>query len=136
MSVKVSRNHRCQQRGEIWTKEFVAHTLLQIIEGVSDAQERVPSGATINPRPTDGKRSERSVHNVAFDVAVTVSEGSEARAGAGLMIPAIGLGAHARKSEENTAINRIRFDVPISFAKPPRESNDAPVGSAVGQFDP
>jgi hypothetical protein len=96
--------------------------MLQIMEGVQHAQERMGADALINPpAQRDGKvvaredqTSWRYVHNGEFDVAVTVSSGSETRGGAGLMVAAIGLGAQAQKSTENTAISRIRFEVPPS----------------------
>lgn len=114
-------------------KEFVTKTLVQIVEGVQAAQTTVltdalidpSSNALINPSSTEREGSRmvagkdykavRFVHNVEFDVAVTVSSGSEAKGGAGLFVAAIGMGAQAQKSTENIAISRVRFEVPIAF---------------------
>jgi hypothetical protein len=108
---------------------------VQIIEGVKEAQEQVGGDAMVNPlsQPDgmvrrvapDRARSQRIIHNVEFDVAVTASSGSEAKAGAGLMVAAIGLGAQSQKSTENTAISRVRFEVPIALPTSSRFEDSA-----------
>jgi hypothetical protein len=115
-------------------KEFVTQSLLQIMEGVQAAQGQVRGNALIVP-PARGTGKTvadgdvepwRHIHKVEFDVAVTASSGSEAKAGAGLVVAAIGLGAQALKSTENTAISRIRFEVPIAFPTSPDRTAPLP----------
>ena len=61
-------------------KEFVTQTILEILEGVHEAQKEIDS------------------HRVEFDVAVTASRGSEAKAGAGVVVAVLGFGTHPRKA--------------------------------------
>lgn len=88
-------------------KEFVTQTLIQIIEGVKDAQEQTKeSGALINPKTyrdsgliIENSKPEnkiRNIQNVKMNIAVTVTE--------------------------NTTTSRIEFDVPVSF--PVSENNN------------
>jgi hypothetical protein len=118
----------------------LTETIVQIMEGVQQAQERVGGNGLINPRARqrshgrpivdwmepdpDDRFDGTLVHMVEFDVAVTAATGAEAKAGAGLLVAAIGLGAQAQKSEEHTAISRVRFEVPIAL---PRLPHRAPV---------
>jgi hypothetical protein len=78
-------------------KEFLTQTMVQIMEGVQEAQEQVGSALVNPPAQRDGnlvaredQRSWRYVHKVEFDVAVTVSSGTEAKAGGNLMVAFIG----------------------------------------------
>ena len=54
---------------------------------------------------------------VDFDVAVTTSEGAEGKAGAGLFVAGIGLGAKGGVTAENSAISRVKFQVPVTLPK-------------------
>lgn len=52
---------------------------------------------------------------IKFDVAVTVAEGSETKGGAGLAVEPVDLGSTGQSTNQNSAINRIQFDIPISY---------------------
>lgn len=108
-------------------QEFVAQTLKEIIAGVKDAQVTAKStGATINPLMATLSSKDMVlgqalngvfVHLVDFDVAVTVSEGEEAKGGIGIVTGFLGLGAQSKSESFNSAISRIKFKVPICFPK-------------------
>ena len=103
-------------------KEFVTETIVQIMEGVQEAQNQVGDKGIVNPRSyqsgtffVDTPPQPNELRPAEFDVAVTASSGSEAKGGAGLLVAAIGMGVQDTQSEGNTAISRIRFELPIAY---------------------
>jgi hypothetical protein len=112
-------------------KEFVSESLKQIIDGVIDAQTYAKSkGASIIPSrmiytaPSNnipvvlaGMRGEinKPVQIMEFDVAVTVTQTGEAKAGLGIFSGALGIGAQAKLEDGNVLANRIKFSVPFLF---------------------
>ena len=106
--------------------EFVKITLEQIVLGVSSAQTAIAdTGARVNPKdlsrlgPGDGilfdPKTGRPVQEVAFDIAVTISQGREAHAGAGIFVGVFGFGAQGKKEGRRSHVDRIQFSVPLSL---------------------
>ena len=91
-------------------EEFIARTLVQIIDGVQRAKDEVEDvnrggGATINPNPEDS-----GIQIVEFDIALEVADkasGSVKVAG----LASSQLGATSMRSE----ISRVKYRVPISL---------------------
>ena len=116
-------------------KDFVTETLTQLIEGVHESQRRISDGTAkgshdgkINPHlSTEQGELERKgyrvstsgqpVQNVEFDVAVIVNEAVEAKAGAGLLVAAIGLGVKGAVETKDTSVHHIKFAVPIALPR-------------------
>lgn len=107
-------------------KEFVAQTLIQIVEGVKDAQEKIKeSGALINPKTFTGPgivvddsssvNTVRNIQNVKMNVAVTVTENAGNKSGIGIVASVFKAGTLKEESDTNTTTSRIEFDVPVSF---------------------
>ena len=105
-------------------KDFVAETLNEIIDGVMEAQTHYQGkGGSVNPDTLsssgspEGKIWDRSsktyAQKIDFDVAVTTSEGTEARGGVGIFVGPIGLGSQGKLDASNISYNRIRFSIPI-----------------------
>ncbi len=106
-------------------KDFVKTTLVEIVEGVKEAQEVVAhtfSGAMINPPIESNETAKRTgthvylqsqVRDVDFDVAVAAREEVGMKPGGGISIVVLKAGVEGELSYENTAVNRIRFKVPI-----------------------
>ncbi len=114
-------------------KHFVTETIVQICEGVHEANEKLKgSGGIVNPQHVvgtdddpkkskvygylieDGQRSMRkAVHLVEFDVAVHATEGSEQKVGGGLVVATFGLGAHAKSDLASGSQSRVQFHVPV-----------------------
>lgn len=111
-------------------KSFVKETLIQIVEGVKEAQDGVKeTGAQINPkglftesnsvikwlpeRRASGSWREGQV--VEFDIAVGVSEKDEAKGGVGIQIASImiGVGISGKIEDENSTVSRLKFSVPL-----------------------
>jgi hypothetical protein len=113
---------------------FVSETLRQIVTGIHSVQKEVAqgsSGAKINPRGItalkEGPQGRRQphdiqtklpIHQVEFDIAVTVSESAEGKAGGGLFIAGLGIGGQKTAATENLSVSRIRFTVPVVWPNP------------------
>jgi hypothetical protein len=105
-------------------REFITQTLTQIASGVRDAQATARSvGAEVNPHitttwPEASKHgflnaSERFASIVQFDVALTVTEGTNTKGGIGVFAGAINLGSSGQSQNEQSTVSRIKFTVPI-----------------------
>lgn len=103
-------------------QDFIRETLIQIINGVKDAQEIIgESGAAINPIGLSRMRDQlggRGYHSgavteaVEFDVAVTVTEGESTKKGAGAFISVVALGAQKQTEAHSSSVSRVKFSVP------------------------
>jgi len=98
--------------------EFVADTLLQIIKGVSTAQEGAKAiGARVNPRPLSdvGLRvtsdSGAPIHPIEFDVAVTTEKGSSG----GAKVSVWGVGAGGELASKDITVSRIKFQIQVAL---------------------
>ena len=105
-------------------KDFVSETLKQVMEGVKTAQNSVKEhGGEINPKgiystsssshPQLYTTSEKLVQLIDFDIAVTTIEEDKAKGGTGIFVGAFGVGVQGESGNQNSAINRIQFKVPI-----------------------
>jgi predicted ATP-dependent Lon-type protease len=107
-------------------KTFISETLIQISEGVEDAQKRLKEqglDAVINTNMTEtavghlvtgGRR--RSVEFVEFNVAVLATEGKETKAGVGVAVASIlNLNAGGKSNESLGRETRIKFKIPMSY---------------------
>jgi hypothetical protein len=102
--------------------EFVTKTLTQIATGVRKAQEALEeSGVLINPdfgHRIAPEQRVKLISDVEFDVAVTTTAATETKAGGGLTVASVfNAGAHHKKDATDTAVNRIRFTVPIMLPR-------------------
>jgi hypothetical protein len=107
-------------------KQFVTETLVQISEGIVEAQKQLKdkgSEAIINTNMTEtdvghlvtgGLR--RPVEYVEFDVAILANEGTETNAGIGLTVASLfKLDAGGKSNESAGSESRIKFKVPMSY---------------------
>lgn len=119
-------------------RQFVAQTVTQILEGVSEAKKLAAGkGGSVSPKAArypfaqqtemlkSGMlftRSGEVVHIVDFDVAVTVVEQSGKEGKAGISIGSVvNLGGGGEQSTSSTSANRLKFRVPICY-----ESDSSP----------
>jgi hypothetical protein len=107
-------------------KEFVSATVQQIIGGIQDAQEKIVGDAEINPtwatqKAEAAKRgvleshTRKWIHDVEFDVAVTVAESAGVKGGAGLVVGPVVLGSKGESTAETSSVSRIKFEVPVTY---------------------
>lgn len=112
-------------------QEFISQTLLQIVEGVADAQKTIQGGGEINPHYWQAQRGDiaklkilesnngKWIHLVDFDVAVTVVESTETKGGVGMVVGPIALGSRGQSNAENSTVSRIKFQIPVTLPQKP-----------------
>lgn len=109
-------------------KDFVANAISEIIEGTVAAQKRVQQhGAYVNPgnlmrgKSDTGEaaqwdnRNNNYVRSIAFDVALTVEEGTNTNAKVGVVSGIFNLGAGGTSDNRQLAVSRVQFSIPILF---------------------
>jgi hypothetical protein len=84
-------------------RTFVAETLKQIVEGIGQANRQ---GARTIPG---------SSNEVEFDVALTVTEGSDKKGGIGVLVGGFGIGGQGSTTATNSSVSRIKFTVTMEF---------------------
>ncbi|MCJ8286612.1 trypco2 family protein [Halomonas sp.] len=112
-------------------KDFIRETLVQVAQGIEEASSELQdSTALVNPRNVSINTSEngrhygvfsedkapspiRYVEEIAFDVAVHATEGTEASAKAGISVGSVGIGGKGSSSETKSSASRIQFRVPM-----------------------
>ena len=108
--------------------EFVATTLKQIIEGVSEAQLGMKDRALVNPGimgevagtsiPLAKGFGKSSVQFIEFDVAVSATSTSEGGGSAGIAVLGFNVKGGGGGSTQEASLNRIKFSVPVAFPNP------------------
>lgn len=109
-------------------QEFISETLKEIIAGVEESQKYAAShNSGVNPgmKMVGDKKEVRYIaheysvyiEKIEFDVAVTSTEGSETKAGIGIMVAGIGLGAKGKSDTSSSSISRIKFSIPIALPR-------------------
>lgn len=105
-------------------KDFVENTLLQIVQGVNSANEKLKdTGAIIsskNVRPlregtTYNSSTSDLVNLIEFDIAVTVNEKDTANGGMGIKIAGISIGGGLQNETANQSISKIKFSIPLTL---------------------
>jgi hypothetical protein len=107
-------------------KDFVSETLVQIADGIEQAQKQLAekkSQAIINTNTTsDGSGRlvtggvRKPVEIVEFDVAILANEGTETKAGFGLaVVSLLNIEAGGKSNKSNGSESRIKFKVPMVF---------------------
>jgi hypothetical protein len=108
-------------------QQFITDALVEIVEGVKNAQKNLQGNGEINPSPIGSASSFESKSSfithgrkigtfVDFDIAVTATEGTGTKGGIGVFVGSIGLGSQGQSTESNSTVSRIRFQVPITFS--------------------
>jgi len=103
-------------------KDFIQETITSILDGISEASKThgdrvVPQLSIGDGDPLHGimlaaPRLE-PVSNIEFDVAVTASDTTEGKVGAGIKVLDIGFGSDLSGERQRSTVSRIKFVVPI-----------------------
>ena len=111
-------------------KEFVAETLVQLVEGIEDAQSRTTGRkASVNPHvsasPELAKLGVLNASGVAaqvihFDVALTAMEGTGTKGGIGVVAGVLNLGSMGQSQTENSSVSRVKFSAPVILPTGPQ----------------
>ncbi len=105
-------------------KDFIENSLLQIVEGVNNANEKIKNfGALIsskNVRPlregtTFNTNTGDLVNLIEFDIGVTVNEKDTTSGGAGIKIAGLNIGGDLQNESVNQRISRIKFSIPLTL---------------------
>jgi len=110
-------------------KDFVAESLKQIIGGIANAQDFAKENKSyINPEGIIKASNDRLIVEmnnpksqhpipqfIEFDIAVTVSEDVENKAGIGVFSGPIAFGTQGKVEDANLTISRIKFSIPVLF---------------------
>ena len=113
-------------------KDFVKETIIEISQGVSEAQKE-QGDALINPRlkvqekdsgqialaedgASRGIRGGRILDYVEFDVAVTIDKNTNTDGKISVLFGAINLSSGGASENKDSSTSRVKFKVPVSFS--------------------
>lgn len=115
---------------EISLKEFVAETIKEIVEGITEAQKNMLEQYKNENDPNIAIATDRK-QNIEFDISVTTSRTGETSGGGGISIKVIDFGLKGSEKQEYSAVNKIKFSVGMyvaevnNFPKVSRSSNQS-----------
>jgi hypothetical protein len=98
--------------------EFVKETLIQIVKGITEAQndDIIQSNtASIVPHGVSSSDLKLANREIQFDVVVTAQSGSSAKAGLGIFVGGLGVGTQGKLDANDSFENRVKFSVPVLF---------------------
>ena len=98
-------------------REFVKNTILDIMDGVDDAQKVNETTGIINAEHGDGARDFRSTHDLLFDIAISATNSHENGRGIDVAVPFLDGGFRIKKKIESRSESRIQFTIPVLFPK-------------------
>ena len=110
-------------------KEFTRETLVQIVQGVKEANEILEQQNAVVPSRTIktndnvfvDEYGEGSAIEVVFDVAVTAIETDGTKGGGGIRVAQLLFGGiEASNHTENQSISRVKFTIPLVLENRPR----------------
>lgn len=109
-------------------KEFVSDVLVQVADGVVEAQGRSKTGTLINPPllrdgegygVNEGARGPGLPQMIEFDVCITVEDAATLDGKGEIRVVAIGgVKGNAQKVHTRSHVSRVRFVVPVCWPLP------------------
>jgi hypothetical protein len=118
-------------------KDFVKDTLIQIMEGVKEAQvECKELGGLVNPmlEPPISNAARYKVNDkyypackVSFKVGLSELDATGGKNGIGVFLSKISMGAERTKGSESQSVTNIEFDVTVVFPYITREGKHVPL---------
>ena len=113
-------------------KDFVKETLVEISQGVSEAQNE-QTNSLINPRLKTNESNVKSIllaedgtgrgvkggrllDYVEFDVAITIDNNTKTKGKISVLFGAVNLSSQGASENKDTSISRVKFKVPVSFS--------------------
>ncbi len=109
-------------------KEFTKETLVQIVQGVNEANDYLAEfdayvTRDIYKSTTGDRYLDRNGHythavNIDFDVAVTATESNETKGGGGIkVVQLFHAGMESSKNNENQSISRVKYSIPLVLGR-------------------
>lgn len=102
-------------------KEFIKTVLKDITEAVSESQKENPSAliapmvSASNPEFVCKDTSERKITNINFRVGLMSDDQTGGKAGIGVFLDKISIGAEKSKSQDLSSVTWVEFSVPVAF---------------------
>ena len=110
-------------------KDFIKESLLQIVDGITEANKALESkGASIPVTGVAGEgvwwtlikegndRHTKHAMRVDFDLAVTVSQSDNLKAGGGISIASLlNAGATSENCSQSESVSRIKYTIPLEL---------------------
>lgn len=95
-------------------KDFVARTLVEIVEGVRSAQEQASKiDARINPTLGPTQARSRRIVQVEFNVAISEISGTATTGRIGVLAGIVGATTAGKSRSDRSAATTVRFSVPV-----------------------
>lgn len=124
-------------------KQYVKETLLQIIDGVKEAQEEaLEKGAIINPVNIRGGNAANEyinindnsvcVNNIDFEVEISTTDETNTSTGIGIYVAGLGLGTKNNDKGRNLATNKLAFSVPTTLPTIEYNENNTQFSISIG----
>ncbi len=104
-------------------KDFVSQTLVQIVQGVTEAQQQVAEQALVSPAVISKhdhaadlgfiNTQNGQAQVVKFDVAVSASKDKGGKASGGIKVLSVSLGGEATTADTQSSVSHVQFSVPV-----------------------
>lgn len=106
-------------------KEFIKETIVQVIDGVIEAQDVSKiKGAQVNPVDALSANvdevymaNRQFIGLIKFEVALTSAEEREGKGGIGVWLGNFGVGAQGKTDSKDQSVTNIKFAIPVQFPK-------------------
>ena len=98
--------------------EFVRETLVQIVHGITEAQDHEiiqKNNASVVPYGISSADLKLAHREISFDVVVIAQTESSAKGGIGIFVGGLGIGTQGKLGANDSLENRVKFSVPILF---------------------
>ena len=94
-------------------EEFISKTLVGIYRGVKNANKEIDGAGSTSYFNIESSswHKDRSDGYIKFDVAVTASNSSDIKGGAGIRVWSVGIGGEKEASTSEQVVSRIKFGV-------------------------
>jgi len=106
-------------------KEFITQTLININQGIIDAQEQTKdSGIKINPKNIRKRDSgnydvyngnSATIQEIEFNIVVNVAEGNDSKIAVGAFTGLLSGGVSNTNQNNNSTQTTIKFNLPVQF---------------------
>ena len=109
-------------------KDFIKESLLQIVDGITEANTALEAKGASIPISVGGEgvwatlvkegkdKHTKYIMRVDFDLAVTVTQGDNLKAGGGVSIASFfNAGASSEESNQSQSVSRIKYTIPLEL---------------------
>ncbi len=101
-------------------KEFIKTVLVEVSQGVGEAQKEVTGNTIVNPSfIKDGyinhSSGKREITNISFKIGVSINDSTAGKSALGVITGLFQAGVGTENKQSNTSITNIEFSVPIAL---------------------